>query len=206
MNDTAEKLIDALTLRVRAVTIPQGMKLMNIRDPANYRRLLRPLVEADLVRVVTVLAKPVPELREPLLASGGAVHPGAFAEVLRRARERWAALPAVPTRCVVATRRGGNLFGIHRNGRPAKNLQCTHDLAVAGALLAALAGGCPIERWSGEDCAHFPLGEKVPDAIIVDAGGRPERVIEIVGADYDQERLASIRQHCQTRGVGYELW
>src|SRR4051812_6112802 len=102
MTARVERLIDALTLRVRAFTDPQGLRYLGINDAANWRRFLRPLIDADLVRAVRVHSKPVPEMREQLMAhepgsTSDAIDEGVLRDelrkVLRLAWRRWAGVP-----------------------------------------------------------------------------------------------------------------
>jgi hypothetical protein len=216
MNARVEKLLDGLTLRVRAFTDPQAMRYLGINDPANWRRFLRPLVDADLVRPVRILSKPVPEMREQLMAHefgstsdaiGEAVLRDELRKVLRLARSRWAGVPAVATNCIVATRRCGQMFGVMRTGRLAQPLQATHDLATAGCFESGVMHGVfRAEHWHGEDHADPRIGVRRPDAIVIHPETGTKKVIEVVGAHYDEAKLLAIHQECQSLGLTYALY
>jgi hypothetical protein len=60
--------------------------------------------------------------------------------------------------------------------------------------------------WRGEDLlAHTRLGEKLPDAFIVDDSGKVVWVIEF-GGGYDAERVQAFHNDCAARGLPYQLW
>ena len=69
VNARAELLLHVLCVCVRILTRDQAMRLLGITDRANVKRLVRGLVARGLVSEITVWAKPVPEMREPLFAS-----------------------------------------------------------------------------------------------------------------------------------------
>lgn len=216
MTSRHELLLHVLCVCVRALTFDQAMRLLGIRDEANFRRFLKPLVAAGLVNVVRVLAKPVPEMSEPLFTWPTVLHRStdvtveiAFGGVLYRAARRWADVSAALTTCIVATRKAGQLYGVKRSELPAKLLQATHDLAVAQALLV-MRRIEPVhaEGWQGEDFNPFcRIGEKSADAaIMVGRAPVPKKLIEIVGADYTHDKLLAIHRECNSRGLTYELW
>lgn len=209
MNALHWDFIQALCLCVRLVTLGQAMRFTGIHDLSNLRRFLKPLEAHGYVRQVVVMAKPVPEMREPLLISesgreeclGELVH-----EVLRKAKARWAGLSAVPTRCVIATQRGCGLFGVRKLPQLIKPLQASHDLGVSEVLTHYAEHGFEIHNWQSEDVAAFRLGQCIPDAFIVNDRNAPKKVIEIVGDDYDEVKLVTMHHECHRAGVPYELW
>src|SRR3954454_24985442 len=153
MSERAELLLYVLCVCVRLLTRSQAMRLTEFTDEANFKRFVRNLEARGLVSQITVWAKPVPEMREPLLASQS--HEALVAEDIRNvlsiARARWACVGAVPTVCLVATKRAGQLFGVRRSGQPTRVLQSTHDLAVSQTLLSILHQGTDLAAWHGED-------------------------------------------------------
>ncbi len=226
MTDRTSLLLHALTVCVRAFTIPQAMRLLGIQDTANFRRFIRPLVAAELVEVVKILAKPVPEMREPLLTRNpehllnGRTRAGdglsllsserfgvSLQQVLYQARRRWAGLSAVNTTVVVATRKANHIHGVRSIGQLAKPLQASHDLAVSEVFLTVTAQNSKMQHWYGEDFTDkSPFQNLVPDALILNAQGKPQNIIEVVGADYDNLKLERVHQHCHARALSYELW
>jgi hypothetical protein len=223
MTPRAALLTYVLCVCVRALTTDQAARLLGLADEANLRRLVRGLKAAGLLNAVTVWAKPVPDMTEPLvsydpaagcllgkgLRATGLAQPTQWVPyVLNAAWARWAALPALPTPCLVATRKAGRLYGVRRDGAIRKHLQGSHDLAVSGCLLALLeAGRVRAEDWRGEDFVRFPLAGRTPDAVIVRRPSEePHRVEEVVGADYTADKLLAVHRECQRRGLAYELW
>ena len=221
MNTRAELILYVLCACVRLLARGQAMRLLGITDEANFRRFVADLVARGLVSQITVWAKPVPEMREPLLTSLDGVVPvdisilgeradkvlrAAFSDVLKIARARWAGVSALPTACLVATKRAGDLFGVRRTGHPTMPLQCSHDLTVAGVYLTKFAELVEGKCWVGEDYPEIGgFQNMIPDAVIY-SQGRPEKVIEIVGEDYTHIKLAQLAHQCHARALPYELW
>ena len=222
MTEKAQILLHALSVCVRALTIPQAMRFLGIQDTANFRRFLSPLVAAELIEVMNVLAKPVPEMREPLFSvvQGSALEYLAVLQgphetqsiinrVLYLARRRWAGLSAVDTSVIVATRKAGQIYGVCRAKLLPKPLQATHDLAVSEVFISKHNHQpVEVEHWYGEDAADLRLGFKQVDAII--KPGTVEeiagKVIECIGADYSHDKLLTIARECDRRGLSYEFW
>ena len=123
MNARAELLLHVLCVCVRLLTRDQAMRLLGITDRANVKRFVRGLVARGLVSEITVWAKPVPEMREPLFASRylrcRATVIGSRNGSLERsdAPARWAGVSARPTACVVATRKACQLYGVNRSAK-----------------------------------------------------------------------------------------
>lgn len=202
------------------------MRLLGFTDEANIRRFVRDLVARGLVSQITVLAKPVPEMREPLLTRNpehllnGRPRAGdglsllsserfgvSLQQVLYQARRRWAGLSAVNTTVVVATRKANHIHGVRSIGQLAKPLQASHDLAVSEVFLTVTAQNSKMQHWYGEDFTDkSPFQNLVPDALILNAQGKPQKLIEVVGADYDNLKLERVHQHCHARALSYELW
>ena len=53
--------------------------------------------------------------------------------------------------------------------------------------------------------ANLRVGEKRPDAFIVNVQGQVESVIEF-GGDYDRSRVEAFHRDCAERNLPYELW
>jgi hypothetical protein len=82
-----------------------------------------------------------------------------------------------------------------------------HDLHVAAIYLRLLRDR-PEEaaNWVSESVlAPLRRGQKLPDAEIHDAHGRPIKVIEF-GGSYSPERLQKVHADCERRQLPYELW
>ena len=212
MNDRAGKLIDALN-RVRALTVPQAMSHVGIEDVANWRRFLSPLIDRGLVRPVRALAKPVPELREPLFRwpadhAGEVEDARFFSGVIRLARRRWSGFSASPVRVLIASKKAGMLCGTPRTGSLVRPLQATHDLTLAGVFTHLVKSEqIQTEDWVGEEAGDLRIGRKSVDALLIDQTTKgPRTAIECVGGDYSEDKLFAIHRECQARGLPYELW
>ncbi len=221
MTEREKRFLHALCVCVRAFTLDQAMRYLRFGDTSNFGKFVRPLIERDLVRTCRAFAKPVPVLSKPLLvwspgsgfieSAKGAVESSVrledgFTECLRLARARWAGLSASSVCCYVATRRAGMLYGVHRTGSLRQPLQATHDLCVSEVFLVVEAHKREGEDWHGEDLSDYRLAGKVPDAVIRNPEGFTQKVIEVVGADYEEAKLIGIHNECNVRSVLYELW
>jgi hypothetical protein len=136
--------------------------------------------------------------------SPGAPEPDAD-RVSYQLQARWV-VPPVPTTVYLASRRAAHLFG-GSGGRFAYPLQATHDLHVA-ALYVRLAATSPddLARWRGEEALRTGRKRgKVPDAVLVDGRGKPERAIEF-GGRYGPQRVRAFHRVCENRRLAYELW
>ena len=221
MTARAALLIDALTRRVRALTDPQGMRYVGMNDHANWRRFLRPLMDAGLVRAVRVLAKPVPEMGDPLFSSVA----GAPARIAGEDRVTGEFDPGrrntSPCPCPLGRSLGDPDSGASLPRRRAP--RCTAYSGPAGsgsrsnaATISRLSAVFlhksifqPTEaaHWYGEDFADLRLGDKAFDAVISPgAEGERCKFIECVGADYAQDDLMTLSNHCDALGYSYELW
>jgi hypothetical protein len=114
--------------------------------------------------------------------------------------------PLRPTTVYVASEKSARRYA-GAGGRLPHPLQATHDLHVAAIYLRLLkerpseaAGWVPESALAGRR-----RGQKLPDAEIHDADGRPVKVIEFGGA-YPPERIQKVHEDCVRRQLPYELW
>jgi len=174
-------------------------------SPAYVSRRLRQLIAADLLLVARVPVHPLLPLSEPLIVwSPGDQEPDA-GRLSYRLQARWVH-PPMPTTLYLASRRAGHLFG-GRGGSFEYPLQATHDLHVA-ALYVRLAATSPedLPRWRGEETLRIGRKRgKVPDAVLVDSRGKPERAIEF-GGRYGPHRVRTFHRVCANQRLVYELW
>ena len=163
-------IVQALVLKVRLLSQRQVVDSWWNADVANSRRRMGRLVEQQLVQRTTVLARPAPVMEAPLVNwKPGDTSPN-FGQVAYRCQERWRMRPA--RLCVVwfATNRASQIYGGPERGELKHPSQATHDLGVAAVWLR-LRQVAPAwaASWKGEDLlAHTRVGEKLPDAFIVD--------------------------------------
>ena len=211
MSARAELLLDVLCVCVRALTRHQAMRLLGFSDEANFRRFVRDLIARGLVAQITVPAKPVPEMREPLYSwriTDPRLTNGIIQHVLSLARARWAGRPAVNTTVIAATSKAGRIYGAQRSGRPRKPLQCTHDIALSAVFVhKSIYQPVEAKNWYGEDFANLRLGNKTVDAVVSPGAGNVIcKLIECVGADYTYDKLLTIAREAVSRGLPYEFW
>lgn len=207
LTDRDSAIVQALVQKVRLLSQRQIVDSWWHTDVANSRRRLKRLVEQQLVQRTVVLARPAPVIEAPLANwKPGDASPH-FGQVAYRCQERWRMRPA--RQCVVwfATERASQIYGGAARGELKHPSQATHDLGVAAVWLR-LRQVAPAwaAAWKGEDLlAHTRVGEKLPDAFIVDQSDRTVMVIEFGGA-YDAERIEAVHRDCENRELPYQLW
>jgi hypothetical protein len=201
------EVLRALALKVRLFALRQIAGHWWHADLANARRRMRRLLDAGLVRRLTVQARPLPSLAGPVASwRPGDPRPDA-GRVSYRLQSRWRGVPLRATTAYVATSRAAQLYGGRGDGTLARPSQASHDLGVAAVWLW-LAERQPAwaALWRGEDCmAETRRGEKLPDAFLVDSAGRTVMVIEF-GGGYDAARVAAFHDDCAARGLPYQIW
>ncbi len=197
----------ALVHKVRVLSVRQIAGHWWNGEIANARRRLRVLFAAGLFDRVTVLARPLPPLRTPVLAWEPCQPIPDFGHVAYQLKSRWRCRPARQVSAVVATPRAAQLLGGKARGGLKCGSQATHDLGVAAVWLHFNAQNPAwAAAWRSEDLmAHTRRGQKLPDAFLVDDVGRTFRVVEFGGA-YDAERVRAFHEDCARRGLPYEIW
>lgn len=201
------QILTALVLFLRLFLQRQIAEHWYDGDLANTRRSLRRLADAGLVERRTVFARPLPPLLAPLADwRVGQPAPDAGA-IAYRCQQRWQGRPPRPSTAWIATGQAAQLFGGVRRGELKQPTQVTHDLGVAAVWLR-LREIAPhwAATWRGEDLlASTRRGQKLPDAFLVDEGGRVVCVIEF-GGSYDASRVQAFHDDCASRGLPYQLW
>jgi len=110
-----------------------------------------------------------------------------------------------PRRVLVAsaTKKAMQQYGGYLGGRPERQLETQHDLAVT-QLFLSLREQNPELDWTPEDAlTGFAAGDKKPDAVLCEAG--QEVFIELVGRSYSARKLRSIHKDFATRGKPYRM-
>lgn len=132
-------------------------------------------------------------------------HAPSFDALSYRLRSRWTE-PLRPTTVYVASSKSARRYA-GTGGRLSHPLQATHDLHVAAIYFRLLRENPEeAEGWVSEDVlAASRRGQKIPDAEIHDAQGRPLKVIEF-GGGYPPERVQKVHEDCVRRQLPYELW
>ncbi|MFM9960799.1 MAG: hypothetical protein ACKV2Q_06200 [Planctomycetaceae bacterium] len=206
LNERDHELLHALVRKVRVFTQRQIAEHWWQADLANARRRLKQLAEAGLVARVTVHARPLPELAQPVIVW----RPGQPAPDCGRAayelQRRWLGKALRSATAFIATQAAAQLLGGKHRGEIHQPTQVTHDLGVAAVWLR-LHRTAPqwAEAWQSEDLlAHTRRDEKCPDAFLVQ-DGRIVAVIEF-GGSYDAERVRAFHEDCVPRALPYQLW
>ncbi len=173
----------------------------------NAKRRLKRLAEGNYVTRLTVQARSVPVLESPLASWRPGDSDPNFGQVAYRCQSRWRKRPVRPCTVWIATEKAAQLYGVSCRGALKNPLQATHDLGVAAVWLR-LRQAAPkwAAAWRGEDLlAHTRVGEKLPDAFIVDAQQQVACVIEF-GGGYDSDRVKAFHEDCAQRNLPYQLW
>ncbi len=200
-------LLQALCQRVRLFS--QRQVADDFWDGAlpNARRRLKQLSTNGLVTRMTVQARAVPVLESPLATWRPGDSEPDFGQVAYRCQSRWRRRPTRPCSAWIATEKAAQIYGGVRRGELKNSTQATHDLGVAAVWLR-LRKIAPqwADAWRGEDIlAQTRIGEKLPDAFIVDSQEQVAWVIEF-GGGYDSDRVRAFHEDCASRNLPYHLW
>lgn len=197
LGDEAREFLAVLTLRVRVLSVPQIARTWP-KAIAGLKRL-----EAQgLLFSFTAVAHPELPLVEPVLrwTKGGELPD--FGRASYQLRSRWNQ-PGIPTRCVIASRAAGRMFGGH-GGRHPRESEETHDIHLAAVYLRFRSIWPELAAsWVHEEEIKRERKQrrgKLPDALI----GK-DRVVEFGGA-YKKEKLIAFHKFCEARGFDYEVW
>lgn len=201
-------ILECVSFKVRMLSLEQVARTWwgETSEPRRFAgRRMGELVAAGLLVRQQVLARPILPLLEPVVTwrpdtAGPDVGAAAY-----RLQSRWTKAPETTAVYLASPKTLGQLGGA--GGKLPVLGQETHDLHVAEIYVKRL-GDCPEDAaaWAGEEIFKTTRrGEKLPDAVLQDAAGRPRRVIEF-GGDYDAERVRRFHDDCAQRGLAYELW
>jgi len=200
------ELTDSLLFKVKLLSLRQIADAWWGGQVPNARRRLHRLADKGFLLPVTVSARPLPPLRQPICEW----HPGDpspdFGQIAYRLQSRW----TQPTRRMatwIATPRAAKLLGGVGHEQLNNPVQAGHDLGVAAVWLR-LRETSPAwaEAWQGEQLwAEQRRGEKLPDAFIVGTGGNPICVVEF-GGTYGSDRVEAFHVDCARRNLPYQIW
>ena len=200
-------LLDALTLRVRLLTLRQVTELWwpTGENQRCARRRLECLEVAQLIEIHRVNAHPLLPVTSPLFAwAPGDAEPDCE-QLAARCSQRWSQ-PAVPMTVCVAAPLAANLMGSTACGLPHRD-HWNHDLRLASVYTAyRLQRPKLATMWIGEH--GLPkAGHRIkdPDAFLRHKNGQNVRVIESAGR-YSESQVQSFHDHCEAHDLPYELW
>lgn len=199
-------LLEALALRVRLVGQRQAAEALWASHLANARRRLRRLVSEGMISRQVLPAMPLPEFNEPVVRwQPGQAVPHAEA-ISFQLQGRWRFRALRPTVVYFPTSMTVSYFG-GRERPQSLVTHTTHDLGVTAVWLRFLSHSRDIAAtWTGEDIlAPSRVGQKLPDAALVDQHGEPTMLIEF-GGSYGPARVADFHDDAAARGLPYQIW
>jgi len=199
-------VIDALTQRVRVLTLDQIARLLQIEfDEAES--LVQQLEHARWVSVEPHLVSKIGDAEKPLVAWKPGDSPPEFSAVAYRLRRRWSEVQE--TQVVLPTAEACKRYGGTRI-RP-RRAEWTHDLWMSSVYLAyqrQLAGQTALVWISGDmlrsDGQAYQFGGRVPDACLCDSQGTIRRIVEGGGEGYSRSKLTGMHQEFSP--YPYEIW
>ena len=207
MTDRDRDILRTLALFVRLLSQRQLAEFWFNDDKANTRRRLAQLATEDLVTQISVRARPLPPIEQPIIVWNPEEPDPDFAKAAYQLRSRWLRRPVKTQLAYIATQRTARLMGGRGQGELKNGFQATHDLGVTQVWLQ-LAESSPdwADAWRGEDLmAHTRRGQKLPDGFIVNKSNEVVCVVEFGGA-YDQQRIREFHEDCRDRSLPYRMW
>lgn len=187
-----------LTARVRVATTGQLAEVCGVA-PATLARRLGAMERAGWVHSARGSLR-CPVMPRPVLTWKPDDPEPSFQRLAWRLDHRWASTEPRPVRLWWAAPQAVAEFG-GVGGRVRQPLQLEHDCAVCEVFVRRGRG----TDWRMEDLlAGESYGGKVPDAVIVDAGGA-DTVVEI-GGQYPAARLEAFHRAMRSSDSTYELW
>jgi hypothetical protein len=232
-------LLRALALQTPCLTreqILRGWRVGENDSTSVADASLARLLNAKLIESCVIEAHPLLPLAKPLFAWKPGDPPPSerrIKSLSEQALQRWE-LPHVAATVYVASRSAARLFGAFVAALPIKHCETNHQLHLSEVFMCYRKTRPKFaDAWLGE--AAFPKlgfdvkGMKHPDAFLLDAEGRAQRVVEFVGS-YPAEHLERFHEHCagqaarrmaqflgtssqsplqhlyQPEGTAYELW
>ncbi len=210
LTDRDSEILAALCTQIRMITPRQtahGWWPRREKDAVNAQARLRVLHSAQYLVKATVLARPLPILRGPVVRwSPGEFLPD-FGAVAWKLQERWR-VAARQTTVYLAAPRSRRLFGGNQRGVIRRQFQAGHDLGVT-QMYVCIRRYNPqlLPCWIGEDrLAPARRQQKLPDAVLsASPDTLPYLVLEFGGA-YDKARVQDFHTDCEARGLSYEIW
>lgn len=201
------ELLQSLSQKVRLFSQRQVAEEFWDGALPNARRRLKQLAGNDLLSRITVHARSIPVLESPLASWRPGDSVPNFGQVAYRCQVRWRHRPVRSCTAWLATEKTAQHYGGVRRGELKNPVQATHDLGVAAVWLR-LRQVAPqwAAAWRGEDLlAHTRIGEKLPDAFIVNHQEQVVWVIEF-GGGYDADRVKAFHEDCAQRDLPYQMW
>ncbi len=207
LTERDEEILRALSLRVKFFSQRQVGTHWFDGDATNTRRRMNQLRTVGLVERVTLRARSLPDLSQPLISWQPGQGPPEFGKVAHLCSSRWRKRHVQTCTAYIATESASQRYGGRMPGEVKREMQATHDLGVAQIWLQLdLQSPQLADAWCGENLmAHTRQGQKLPDGFLVDSQGQTLCVIEFGGA-YDEPRIREFHEDCVERALPYQLW
>lgn len=207
LTERDEEILRALSLRVKFFSQRQVGNHWFDGDATNARRRMNQLRTVGMVERVTLRARSLPALSQPLISWQPGQGPPEFGKVAHLCSSRWRKRHVQTCTAYIATESASQRYGGRMPGEVKREMQATHDLGVAQIWLQLdLQSPQLADAWCGENLmAHTRKGQKLPDGFLVDAQGQTLCVIEFGGA-YDEPRIREFHEDCAERALPYQLW
>ena len=207
LTERDEEILCALAQKVRLFSQRQIADFWWHGELPNAKRRLRRLAGCDLITRVTVRSRPLPTLQSPIITWQPGSTPPNFSAAAYQCQQRWRHCPVRSCAAWIASERCAQAFGGVRRGELYQSTQATHDLGVSAVWMRIKEiDETWADAWRSEDLfAHTRVGEKLPDAFLVDSNNRVLWVLEF-GGGYDTQRVSEFHTDCANRNLPYQLW
>jgi len=197
LDDEVRGFLSALTTKVRVFSLLQIARTWPSVPPR-----LRRLEDVGLLFSFLSVAHPELPLHGPIIRWASGDELPEFSKASYALRSRWR-LAAVPTKCFIASRAAGRMFG-GSGGRYPRESEETHDLHLSAVYLRFRSTVPDIAAtWVHEAQIKSERRQRrgrLPDGIV-----DKTRVIEFGGA-YKKQKLAAFHKFCEGKNFDYEVW
>jgi hypothetical protein len=201
-----DELLATLSLKVHLASLGQIASAWwaESTQPTKAAALrLRKLESGDWLLRDRVNIHPLLSLSEPIFSWEPSAAEPNFGAIAYQLQKRWTEA-LEPTTVYIASRKTAQHFGGF-GGKFKHRTQLTHDLHLAAIYFAMLSENSALaKRWSGEE-ERSSDGEKLPDAVLIDADANVTDVIEF-GVSYGRRRVEAFHRFCEIRRFRYQLW
>lgn len=200
-------LLETLTLRVRILCIEQLLAIYWPGYPASHaaRRRVESLVRTGWIQRHVISTHPAIAVERPLFRWVPGQRGPDVATIVHAAQARWSS-PARLAEVFVASPRTACMIGsIARRLPPPEHRE--RELHV-GTIYSHYRTQTPelAAFWVGKHGLPKPgYGQRVPDALLRDSGGRILHIIQSAGR-YGTAQVSRFHDYCESNDLSYELW
>ena len=201
------EILDILARKVPFLSLRQIADAFFASDMGNAIRRLATLEENGWLASYRMNARTSPAIDALLIAWNPGQDQAHSSRIAFQLSKRWLRQGTRMRLCYFAGKKFEAVTGIPCQTKPSHQMQASHDLGLAALYL--------FFRTQRPDDAALWVGEKAytcfdgksqrPDAVLLDAAGKPTKAIEFGGL-YNSKRLDRFHRWCQQRSLPYELW